>query len=1203
MRAAFAPYVPRLLDEPWDGARIVAGAVAVCSITGLTALTELLSGEGEEGDDMVTATINDAFGELIAIAEAAGGDVLFLGGDAMCVLFTGKGRRGRAINAVHAMQEAVATLPLVPGVAVALSMSAGIASGIVHLITCGDEPRQLIAVGPTVTKAVELEASAGPGDTRSETVDRSTLETQGRPMAWPAIAFLAQPIRHVIESKAADPAHRPATVGFGIFSGVDRALRRNPSTAADRIAEVVDAVQRAAADHDVTLLGTNVGQDGGRFLLTAGVPIAADDGEERMIGAAKGATAGHPPFALRFGVATGNVFAGDMGGSTRRTYTAMGDTVDLAGRLAATASPGEVLTTHRTIDRSTTRYAISEWDPATFKQAQVVPVVVGAELAPAPGSAGGFAGRSKQRADLTEQVSRLDEGRGGIVDIIGPAGVGKSRLVAEVLRDTRQPIVIVRGEEYRQLIPYGAASRLLRAAMGISDGEDPRRAGMLLEAQVHDVAPYLDPWLPLLAEVIGAEVDATPEVDQLDDAFRGERIHWAVAQLGVWLTRQPIVICIEDSHWMDAASAKLLSFLLARGAELPWLVLATRRPGGSGWEPGDELDAIRIELEPLASGASLALFTELRRDNPLSPDLAAAVVEMSGGNPLFLELLARAAAPSEDSPDSVEATIAMQIDRLHPDDRRLMREASVLGRRFSPDFAVEVIGPQEWTGLDEHLEREWDGQLSFRHALVHEVAYEGLSASARADLHRRVAQALSARSAGPELLSLHYRRAGAHDDAWAFGYLAGKRALARGAPDEASILLERALSSARRVGSIHVGDLAEATELLGDAHRLAGRFEEADRAYVKSDSRVKHRVDRARLLRKRALIRQQQRQFPESLRMLTRALRVMPARSHPGERAELEVAYADIRYRQARYRDTVERAERAIPLAKKARDQKTLGHAYFLNGRAKSQLDPGSGVKDVALALKTFEKLNDHLMQAKVLNSLGIAAYDRGRWTEALEYQQRNAEERDLTGDAVGSARAGHSRALVLLDQGKLDDAELELDRVGLMWRAANYRVGIVESTMNLATVAARRGDTEPALRMLGETLAQFEDMGADHPAVVNRLAEAEAHLLGGDVEAALATADKAIEAAEGVEGVERSLVGLLRIRGVALVWLGGSQEGRVQLLDALQAARRAGGPFEEVLLLDSLATLYGDKEAAERRDTIVEQLGIVKLPPFLTPG
>lgn len=1202
MHAAFAPYVPRLLDEPWDGPRIVAGSVAVCSITGLTALTEQLTGEGAEGDDLVTATINGAFEGIIATAEAQGGDVLFLGGDAMCVLFTGKGRHGRAINAVHAMQDDVAARPAVPGVAVALSMSAGIASGIVHLIICGDEPRQLIAVGPTVTRAVELQASAGPGETRSETVDRSALETHGRPMAWPAIAFLAEPIRDVIESEAAEPAHRAATVGFGIFSGVDRALQRNPGSAADGIAQVVDAVQRAAADYDVTLLGTNVGQDGGRFLLTAGVPLAVEDGEERMIDAARGATKGQPPFALRFGVATGNVFAGDMGGSTRRTYTAIGHTVDLAARLAATASPGEVLTTHRTIDRSATRYAISEWDPLTFKQAQVVPVVVGAELASARGGEGGFAGRSEQRAYLIEQVTLLDQGRGGIVDIVGPAGIGKSRLVTEALRDTNQPIVIIRGEEYRQLIPYGAASRLLRAAMGISDREDPGRAGTLLEAQVHDVAPYLDPWLPLLAEVIDAKVDATPEVDQLDDAFRGDRTHWAVAQLGVWLTRQPIVIRIEDSHWLDAASAKLLSFLLARGAKLPWLVLATRRPGGSGWEPGDELDATRIELEPLAHGASLALLTELRRDNPLSADLAAAVIERSGGNPLFLELLAGAAAPSEGSRDWVEATVARQINRLAPDDRQLMREASVLGRRFSPDFAEEIVGPHEWSGLDEHLEREWDGQLRFRHAIVHEVAYEGLSTSTRRDLHRRVAQALSARSARPELISLHYRRAGAHDEAWAFGYLSGKAAFARGAFDEASALLEQALSSARRVGSISAQDLADATELLGDAYRLGGRLEEADRAYVKSDGRVKHRVDKARLLHKRALIRQQQTQFPESLRMLTRALRVLPARSHPGERAELEVAYAGVRYRQTRYRDTVERAERGIPLAKKARDQRTLGHAYFLRGRAKSRLDPGSGVKDVALALKTFEKLDDHLMQAKVLDSLGLEAYDRGRWTEALEYQQRNEEERDLAGDAVGAARAGHSRALVLLDQGKLDDAELELDRVGLMWRAANFRVGIIESTMNLATVAARRGDTEPALRMLDETLAQFEDIGADHPAVVNRLAQAEAHLLGGDVEAALATADKAIEAAEGVEGVERSLVGLLRVRGVALVWLGSSQEGRAQLLEALQATRRAGGAYEEALLLDSLATLYGDKTAAEQRDIIVQQLDIVKLPPFLTP-
>lgn len=1208
MRATFAPYVPRLLDEPWDGARIVAGSVAVCRIAGLTALTERLSGKGEDGDDLVTTTLNGAFEDLIATAEGLGGDVLFLGGDHMCLLFTGEGRHGRAINATHAMQDAVVARPLVPGAAGALSMSAGIASGIVHLITCGDEPRQLIAVGATVSRAVELQATAGSGETRFETVDHNTLETHGRPVAWPVSAFLADPIRGVIGSEESRPAYRPATVAFGIFSGVDHALQRNPARAVDRIAELVDGVQRAATRYGATVLGTNVGRDGASFLLTTGVPIADDDGEERMILAARAATEGQPPFALRFGVATGNVLAGDIGGSTRRTYTVMGDTVDLAARLAATAAPGEVMATHRTMDRSAARFATSEWDPVTFEgiEAQVVPVVVGAELTPVRGGGGGggggFTGRSGQRTHLAEQVSRLDGGSGGLADIVGPAGVGKSRLVAEALGDTDRPVVIVRGERYRQLVPYGAASRLLRAAMGIGDSEDPRRAGMMLAAQVHDVAPYLDPWLPLLADVIDVEVETTPEVDQLDGSFRGDRTRWAVAQLAVWLTPQPIVIRIQDSHWMDPASAKLLSFVLAGGAELPWLVLATRRPGGTGWEPDDELDATRIELEPLTPGAAVALLTELRRDNPLSPDLTTALIERSAGNPLFLELLAAAARPSEAAPDSLEEMIVMQIDRLAPEDRRLLREVSVLGRRFSPDFAAEVVGPQEWAGLDEHLERDRDGQLRFRHAAVHEVAYDGLSPSARRDLHRRVAHALSARSAKPALLSLHFHRAGAHDEAWAHGYVAGKQAFARGAPDEASVLLEQALSSARHVGSVPVRDLADAAELLGDAHRLSGRFEEADKAYVKAGESVKHQVDTARLLAKRALIRQQQSQFPQSLRMLTRALGVVSARSHPGARAELEVAYAGVRYRQARYRETVERAGRAIPLAKKAGDQTTLAHAYFLRGSADSHLDPGSGAKDLALALKAFEKVDDHLMQAEVLDSLGREAYDQGLWNEALEYQQGNARHRDLAGDTVGAAAAGRSRALVLLDQGKLDEAEVELERVDLMCRAANYRVGIAESTVNLATIAARRGDTESALSLLAQTRTQFEDLGVEHPALSYRLAEAEAYLLGGDVEAALTTADTAIEAVKAMDGVERSRIGLLRVRGVALVWLGSSRDGHVQLLDALRAARRAGSPFERVLLLDSLATLYGDREAADERDTAIEQLGIVKLPPFLTP-
>jgi hypothetical protein len=136
---------------------------------------------------------------------------------------------------------------------------------------------------------------------------------------------------------------------------------------------------------------------------------------------------------------------------------------------------------------------------------------------------------------------------------------------------------------------------------------------------------------------------------------------------------------------------------------------------------------------------------------------------------------------------------------------------------------------------------------------------------------------------------------------------------------------------------------------------------------------------------------------------------------------------------------------------------------------------------------------------------------------------------------------------------------------------------------------------------MLKETRDLFEELDAGRCVIANRLAQAEAHLLGGGVEAAIADAEEALRDASGIVGADVTVIGLQRVRGVALVWLGRSRDGHVQLLEAAELARRADAAFEQALILDALATLYGDDGASEERNAIVERLGIVRLPPFLT--
>jgi tetratricopeptide (TPR) repeat protein len=456
--------------------------------------------------------------------------------------------------------------------------------------------------------------------------------------------------------------------------------------------------------------------------------------------------------------------------------------------------------------------------------------------------------------------------------------------------------------------------------------------------------------------------------------------------------------------------------------------------------------------------------------------------------------------------------------------------------------------------------------------------------------------------ASTEVLSEHFSRAGADKETWETGRLAGKRALERNAPLEAATLLARALASSHRMASLPIAPRAEAAELLGDAWCQAGHLKEGEKAYLAAEELAKTRGDRARLLHKRALVRKREGRYPAALRMLTTALKSLPKAAGPGERAKLELGYAGVRLHQGRYREAIERCDRATSLAEKAGDFTTLGTAYFVRGRAASHLEAGSGVEDAERALDIFESTGDHLMQARVLDLLGGDAYARGAWNEALTLEGRSAEQREFAGDAVGSAVAGYHRARVLLDQGRLDRAESALEEIRTASRAANYPLGVAKSTLHLASAIARGGDSSAALGMLKETLDLFEELDAGRCVIANRLAQAEAHLLSGGVDAALGDAEEALQEAMGIVGVDVPVVGLQRVRGVALVWLGRSSDGHVQLLEALEAARLAGAVFEQALIFDALATLYGDDGAAEQRNAIVERLGIVRLPPFLTP-
>src|SRR3954451_12086519 len=247
---------------------------------------------------------------------------------------------------------------------------------------------------------------------------------------------------------------------------------------------------------------------------------------------------------------------------------------------------------------------------------------------------------------------------------------------------------------------------------------------------------------------------------------------------------------------MDVASVDLLQRLSDDLEGRPVLVVVTRREQPAAFTPGTATPVTTIKLDPLSPDAAMELVRAMSGDRPLTPQAASEIVDRGGGNPMFLEALVREASRAGSVgqlPESVEGLVTSQMDRLAPADRTVVRYAAVFGTVVDEKALDLLLRTQDaavptgaLTRLTNFLERDAQGRLRFRNAMIRDVAYEALPFSRRKALHDHVGQALELASTSPEsqceLLSLHLFHAARHEQAWRYSVLAGERALAQDAP-------------------------------------------------------------------------------------------------------------------------------------------------------------------------------------------------------------------------------------------------------------------------------------------------------------------------------------------------------------------------------------------------------------------------------------
>jgi class 3 adenylate cyclase len=385
LHAYVAPFALEwLATSPERRHRSVDATVVFIDVSGFTALTERLAARGKAGAEEVSEVIGGAFAELLGVADAYGGELLKWGGDAALLLFRDSDAAARGCGAAWLMSKMMARIGKVRTSAgrVELGVSAGVNSGRFDLYLLGDEYRELVVTGPAATMTAELEHDADAGEvlvaaSTAALIDPAALgQPKGRGVllrAAPSAAvasnagapapadvrgvdpgmLLCPTVRDHLLGGGERAEHRYASIAFIEFSGVDDAWTEGgPALVEEALDVVVRRAQHAAQDHGVTFFYTDIGPDGGKILLTGGVPVVSGNDEERLLRAACRVVSDHAgPLQLRAGLNAGRFFVHDAGREERRVYSFSGDAVNLAARVMARAQPGEVLATNSLLDR------------------------------------------------------------------------------------------------------------------------------------------------------------------------------------------------------------------------------------------------------------------------------------------------------------------------------------------------------------------------------------------------------------------------------------------------------------------------------------------------------------------------------------------------------------------------------------------------------------------------------------------------------------------------------------------------------------------------------------------------------------------------------------------------------------------------------------------------------------------------------------
>jgi adenylate cyclase len=499
---------------------------------------------------------------------------------------------------------------------------------------------------------------------------------------------------------------------------------------------------------------------------------------------------------LRVGLNSGQVIAGEIG-SGPFGYTTIGEQVGMAQRMESVAPPGGVMLSESTARLIEDTAAVGERELAHIKGADE-PVAAYRLMGmredhPVRRTESNLVGRRREISTIERLLNGAIEGHGAVVEVVGPAGIGKSRLTREVsataaARDVE--VFTTFCESHPRPLPFPAGPRFWRATTGV-DGLDVQAARDALRERV----PHSDSEDLLLFDDLLGIADPSAQLPQIDPDARRRRLT-ALVNAASLARQRPAVHVVEDAHWIDAVSESMIADFLAVVPQTPLLVIVTYRPEYRG-ALARFLGSQTISLAPLTDQETSALITELLGPDTSVVPIGKVIAERAAGTPFFAEEIVRdlaergvlrgkpgayrstAEVADIGVPPTLQATIGARIDRLERSAKGTLRAAAVIGTRFSLDLVTALgIEPSVGDLLDGQLIDQVGPEYVFHHPLIRAVTYESQLKSDRVELHRRAAAAIEARQ--PEsvdenaaLVADHLEAAGALPAAFGWHMRAG----------------------------------------------------------------------------------------------------------------------------------------------------------------------------------------------------------------------------------------------------------------------------------------------------------------------------------------------------------------------------------------------------------------------------------------------